>query len=448
MKKNCSELEKIESRLAGGARRRFAVQAKKALFSSLRFCSLSIAKIIELALASFFFIACSLPLLFCFLARRLFTRKAVFDRRDVWGQFGRRVVVRYFNTERPVLRHAFLFFHVLTFDLALIGVSIKPYIRTERVAGDACLFERRPGIFNLWFLRSSSRVAHAGRHAIELEYNFRRDFLGDLALVLKSLPAALFHVKADAYPATVNLFGVSFLNLTMQEALCKLMADIDAARRKKVYFVNPACFNQTFSNRKYFAVLKKADYIFPDGIGVLLACKMIKRPLRENINGTDMLPFLCRLAVEQNRSLFLLGGKPGIAAMMKRKLEDAFPGVRIVGERHGYFDSGNTETDAINHINQVKPDILLVALGVPRQELWIHRHSRSLDARVIMGVGGLFDFYSGNIRRAPQWMRDIGIEWTFRLWMEPTRMFKRYVIGNPLFIMRVLRWKKSGVDHG
>ncbi len=433
----------MEARLTDSAKRHLMIQLKKTLFTALRISSLSITKIIEIALAIAFFLICSVPLLLGFTVRSLFTGKAVFVRRAVWGQFGRRVVIRYFNTERPILRHAFLFFHVLTFDLALIGVSIKPYTPSTRMAGDACLFDHKPGIFNLWFLRSSSRIAHAGKHAIELEYNFRRDFLSDLSLIFKSIPAAMFHVRANAYPETINLFGVSFLNLEMPEAINKLMADINAGNHKKVYFVNPACFNQTFSNRKYFAVLKKANYIFPDGIGVLLACKIIRQPLKENINGTDMLPYLCRLAVQRGLSLFLLGGKPGIANMMKQKLEISFPGIQIVGERHGYFDHNYTESDAINHINHMAPNILLVALGVPRQELWIHRHFKQLNANIVMGVGGLFDFYSGTIRRAPQWMRDIGFEWLFRLWLEPGRMFKRYVIGNPLFIMRVLRWKQG-----
>jgi N-acetylglucosaminyldiphosphoundecaprenol N-acetyl-beta-D-mannosaminyltransferase len=133
---------------------------------------------------------------------------------------------------------------------------------------------------------------------------------------------------------------------------------------------------------------------------------------------------------------------------MKRNLEDKYPGLNIVGEQNGYFNRETEQAAVIERINELDPDILLVAFGVPIQEQWIENNFGKLNCRVVMGVGGLFDFYSGNIKRAPRWLREIGFEWSFRLLMEPRRMFKRYIIGNPVFICRLLRWKKRRDKKG
>jgi N-acetylglucosaminyldiphosphoundecaprenol N-acetyl-beta-D-mannosaminyltransferase len=442
MKKDHKQIEQLEKRLTGGSGRNVSVGFKKLCFKGFGFVSLLIAEIFQWILGFILFISCSVPILFILILRKIIFRKDIFIRRDVFGQFGRPAMIRYFNLENYILSNAFLFFHVLTFDLLLIGVSIKDYKPDNREIGDAALYEKKPGVFNLWFLRSSSRIAHDGRTKIELEYSFRRSFFGDFMLILKSIPAAFFHVDAKDYSEDINLLGVNFHNLTMKDAISRVTDDIEAGRRKKAYFVNPDCFNKTFNDKKYFEVLQRADYIFPDGIGVLIACKMIRNPLKENVNGTDMLPFICDVSVKKGFSIFLLGGKPGVAAEMKKRLEETYPGVRITGEQNGYFDREKETSNVIKRINEVNPDILLVAFGAPLQEIWIDEHFDKLSCRIIMGVGGLFDFYSGNIRRAPKWMREVGLEWVFRFMMEPMRMFRRYMIGNPLFIMRVLRWRK------
>jgi N-acetylglucosaminyldiphosphoundecaprenol N-acetyl-beta-D-mannosaminyltransferase len=121
-------------------------------------------------------------------------------------------------------------------------------------------------------------------------------------------------------------------------------------------------------------------------------------------------------------------------------LEKQYQGLKIVGENNGYFEKNTIEEkNIINSINESHADILLVGLGAPFQEKWIHSHRKELSSKILMGVGGLFDFYSGNIPRAPLWIRKMGLEWTYRLYQEPRRMFKRYVIGNPLFIYRVYK---------
>ena len=165
--------------------------------------------------------------------------------------------------------------------------------------------------------------------------------------------------------------------------------------------------------------------------------------LQENLNGTDLLPYLCSLAVRKGYSLYLLGAKEGVAEAMQENLESLYPGLKIAGTHHGYFDFDAEYESVIAHINESGADILLVAFGAPLQEKFIRNYRNILEPRLLMGVGGLFDFYSNQMPRAPLWMRQIGIEWVYRLFQEPKRMWKRYIIGNPLFLYRVWRWKKA-----
>lgn len=156
----------------------------------------------------------------------------------------------------------------------------------------------------------------------------------------------------------------------------------------------------------------------------------------DNINGTDFFPRLCERAANTGLKLYLLGGLPGVAALAAQAMQKRYPKLIIAGTRDGYFDH-TQESDVINSINLSGADILLVGMGAPKQELWLARHRGQLQPSVCMGVGGLFDFYSGRIPRAPVWMREIGMEWAWRIAQEPGRMWRRYIVGNPLFLYRV-----------
>jgi N-acetylglucosaminyldiphosphoundecaprenol N-acetyl-beta-D-mannosaminyltransferase len=139
---------------------------------------------------------------------------------------------------------------------------------------------------------------------------------------------------------------------------------------------------------------------------------------------------------EQGLSLYLLGGRPGIADGVREWMAATYPGLIVVGARDGYFHPED-EPGVIEDIAGSQADVLLVAFGVPRQDLWIDHNLPDLGVRVAMGVGGLFDFYSGRIDRAPQWVREIGFEWLFRVIQEPGRMWKRYFVGNAVFLAHI-----------
>ncbi len=156
------------------------------------------------------------------------------------------------------------------------------------------------------------------------------------------------------------------------------------------------------------------------------------------MNGTDLLPRLCARLASSGTAVYLLGGQPGVAENVARWMETAYPGIRVGGTQHGYYPAEETERVKAD-IRASGAGILLVALGAPKQELWIREHAGQTGVKVAMGVGGLFDFYGGRIERAPAWMREIGMEWLFRLGKEPRRMWKRYLLGNALFAARIIR---------
>lgn len=147
-----------------------------------------------------------------------------------------------------------------------------------------------------------------------------------------------------------------------------------------------------------------------------------------------------QVLTQTTQSVYLLGGRPGVPEAVAQWMEENHPGIQIAGCHHGYY-AAEEEAEVIAEIARSGADILLVAFGAPKQDKWISEHQEALGVPVAIGVGGLFDFYSGRISRAPQWIREMGMEWLYRLLMEPARLWKRYVIGNGLFLMRVF-WRQ------
>ncbi len=240
----------------------------------------------------------------------------------------------------------------------------------------------------------------------------------------------------------LNVLDVDFLSISMEEALLVLQRVIDSGGKETVSFINADCLNISCKDESYREILQSQDIVLPDGAGINIACRVIGERLVANLNGTDLIPELWEVAPKKGYRFYLLGAAPGVTDRMKTKLEETYPGLEVVGAHHGYFDH-ETETDSvIEKINAAKPNIVLVAFGAPVQEKWIDQHKDKIDSNLVIGVGGLFDFYSGDKKRAPMWMRNGGIEWMYRLYLEPGRLWRRYIVGNPMFVYRVFRWKK------
>lgn len=230
----------------------------------------------------------------------------------------------------------------------------------------------------------------------------------------------------------------------MQTALDTLEHWISRGACKQVSFLNAHCVNVAQRDPEYRRSLFNSDLVLADGIGVKVATRHQGDLLKDNLNGTDLFPQLChRLNTTGGARVFLLGGRPGVAEGVADWISTRFPKLKIVGHHHGYFDSSQ---DVVERIKVSKAQVVLVALGVPRQETWISQNLLHLNS-VVLGVGGLFDFYSGKQKRAPLWLRKLNLEWAYRLWREPGRMWRRYLIGNLIFLSRLALAPRSTVGN-
>ena len=247
-------------------------------------------------------------------------------------------------------------------------------------------------------------------------------------------------------PEQLKLFGLIIHNHTMRSAVEWALSTSTINNRnikcKIGYFINVNSVNLTLNDPALKERLNRGDRCFPDGSGMRLAAKHIGVRICENVNGTDMLPILCAAAQKTKKSIYMLGSKPGVADKAAQKLLQTYPDLNIAGTQDGYFAPEQTD-NVISSINQSGADILLVAMGSPVQEEWLEKHAAQLECNTALAVGGLLDFYSGNIARAPLWMRELGMEWVWRLLQEPKTKFNRYVIGNPHFLIQTFIFNRA-----
>lgn len=233
-------------------------------------------------------------------------------------------------------------------------------------------------------------------------------------------------------------------NVSMEAALNTLESWISQGLCKQVSFLNAHCVNVAQRDPEYRRSLFKSDLVLADGIGVKMAFRHQGGVLKDNVNGTDLFPLLCeRLNESGGARVFLLGARPGVPEGVADWVSSRFPKLEIVGCHHGYFERSD---DIVELIEESKAQVVLVALGVPRQETWISDNLARLNA-VVLGVGGLFDFFSGRQKRAPLWIRRLNLEWAYRLWREPGRMWRRYLVGNALFLWRLAKIPRSGIGN-
>jgi len=229
------------------------------------------------------------------------------------------------------------------------------------------------------------------------------------------------------------------LDLTLVDADQATAVDaLLAPGRRRAFFMNAHCCNVMAKDRSYAAAVRRAEVLLPDGIGVELAGKMTGHTLTANLNGTDLVPALMQRAADRGRSVYLFGGTPGTAEAASANLQTTIPDLRIVGTRDGFMGALDP-TAVIADINASGADIVIVAMGVPMQEMWIDRHASALDAPLCLGVGAALDFLAGNVKRAPKLVRKVKMEWVWRLAMEPKRMAKRYLYGNVAFLARAAK---------
>jgi N-acetylglucosaminyldiphosphoundecaprenol N-acetyl-beta-D-mannosaminyltransferase len=196
--------------------------------------------------------------------------------------------------------------------------------------------------------------------------------------------------------------------------------------------------------------LHRAEYLCADGMPIVWICKTFGGKVVPRIAGVDLIGDLCREGAPHGLRVFLLGGRPGTAASTATLLERKYPGISISGvvcPKWGFEQDPSTLEELLDLIDRAKPDILFLALGAPRQELFIDRHIRPLGVPIAVGIGGSFEILSGQAPRAPEWMRSKGLEWFYRFVHEPGRLWKRYLIGNAEFVWCVFKWRFRSLRH-
>ncbi|NLU11082.1 MAG: WecB/TagA/CpsF family glycosyltransferase [Tepidanaerobacter acetatoxydans] len=232
----------------------------------------------------------------------------------------------------------------------------------------------------------------------------------------------------------INVLDVLLDCVDYEDACHRVAAFLNSYSNKVIVTPNAEIIMAAQKDHELKAVLNAADICLPDGIGVVIASKILGKPLAERTTGFDFMMKVLGMADKESLRLFLLGGKPGIAEKAGEKIKSMFQNIQIVGSYHGYFNEDDTQK-VISIINNSKPDILLVAMGCPRQEMFMLHNKDKLKFRVAMGVGGSFDVLSGNVNRAPVFMQKAGLEWLYRLLTQPTRIKRISVL--PLFLLKV-----------
>jgi exopolysaccharide biosynthesis WecB/TagA/CpsF family protein len=232
----------------------------------------------------------------------------------------------------------------------------------------------------------------------------------------------------------ITLFGLKLINATIDEAAEALVVRAGFGPKTVGQFVNAHCINNLEKSAEYRKAIEEADILLPDGSGLRIAGKLCGTSNIANLNGTDLFPHLCKHAANYSQAIYALGGRSGVAELAMEKMQTTITGLICVGSHDGYFGQDDEEA-LIEKINASGAAILLVGMGVPSQEIWISRNRHKLEIPLILGVGGLFDYYSGRLSRAPKLVRNLGLEWCWRLMLEPLRLGRRYLVGNAQFLI-------------
>lgn len=237
----------------------------------------------------------------------------------------------------------------------------------------------------------------------------------------------------------VNVMGVCFDDLTMDEAVEKALALTEGEGFSYVVTPNPELVMMARQDEGYAKTLAGAALTLADGIGVVYAAKILGRPLKGRVPGCDFAGELMKKMAEQEKSLFLLGAKPGVAEEAKARLEEQYPGLVIRGTNDGYFTD---DALIVEKIKDSGAEVLFVCLGAPKQENWMARYGQETGAKLAVGLGGSLDVFAGKVQRAPEKWQKLGLEWAYRLMKEPSRFGRMAKL--PLFLVEAVAARVKG----
>lgn len=235
-----------------------------------------------------------------------------------------------------------------------------------------------------------------------------------------------------------TILGVQVNTENYDELIPKVFRNIEDKKKSLVVAINPEKLMKAKEDPRLKALLNRAEFQIPDGIGVIIASKLKKGSISSRITGIDMMDRIVREAARTGRAVFLYGAKPGVADKAAQQLKQTYPDLIVAGTQDGYESD---TSKVLETINKAKPDILFVAMGSPKQEQWIEQHRDNLYPMLYQGVGGSFDVLAGNVKRAPAAFQRMGAEWLYRLLKEPSRLKRQMNL--PKFLFEVFKQKRS-----
>jgi N-acetylglucosaminyldiphosphoundecaprenol N-acetyl-beta-D-mannosaminyltransferase len=244
---------------------------------------------------------------------------------------------------------------------------------------------------------------------------------------------------------SLNLLGVRVDPVSMDEAVERVRTRLRAGPPGSVVTLNAVMLGRAAGDERFRRVVNSAALVTPDGVGTMLAARILGVRIPERVPGVDLTDRLCEVCARDGYRVFLFGAEPGVAEDASRRLTARYPGLVIAGTRHGYGDLDDPAVVA--GINESGPDLLVVALGSPQQEFWLDRWLGRTGARAGIGVGGTLDVFAGRSRRAPRWMRELGIEWLYRILREPRRWRTAYSLPGVLARALAERIRRRGQSH-
>jgi len=237
----------------------------------------------------------------------------------------------------------------------------------------------------------------------------------------------------------INILGVEFDNLTLEEAVCQGAALATGEGFHYVVTPNPEIVNLAREDESYGALLNGASLVLPDGIGIVYAARILNQPIRTRVPGIDFATGLMEQLANTPTRLYLLGAKPGVAEQAATRLSDQFPGLTICGTGDGYFQDSEA---VVEEIRAAQADVVFVCLGAPKQERWMAEFGPKTGAKLMLGLGGALDVFSGQVQRAPVVWQKMGMEWCYRLLHQPSRLGRMAKL--PLFLVTAMRSRTKG----
>lgn len=246
----------------------------------------------------------------------------------------------------------------------------------------------------------------------------------------------------------ISILGVGVDDTRAEDLERAVIECVEQQKRKTFAYANVHAINIAQRNLKFRDFLNNADVVYCDGEGIRFAARILDAPPPPRTALTRWVWQLGALFQEEEISMFLLGGRSEIVATAARNLCARYPRLNLPGYHHGYFDkSGRENEEVIQLINTHKPNVLFVGFGIPDQEAWIEENLNRLEVNAIMPCGGMIDYLAGEVKVAPRWMSERGIEWLHRLLQDPRRLWRRYLLGNPMFVFRIFLQRLTEQKH-